>query len=92
MNAPVETPASRDITFPVEPIVDTPPASPISDPEVAGLLREVAARMGDAVELDALRRSLRTMLALYDAKAAGGTPVIRYNGAEQQVNLPGTPS
>jgi hypothetical protein len=62
-----------------------------NDPEVAGLLSEVAARMGDVRELDALRRSLRTMLALYDAKAVGGTPFIRYKGTEQQVNLPGAP-
>jgi hypothetical protein len=66
--------------------------TPVSAPEVAGLLSEVATRMGDAPELDALRRSLRTMLALYDANAAGGTTIIRYNGTEQHVNLPGAPS
>jgi hypothetical protein len=62
------------------------------DPAVAGLLNEVAARMGDVSKRDAVHRSLRTMLALYDAKAVGGTPVIRYKDTEQQVNLPGGPS
>ena len=47
--------------------------------------------MGGVGDADALRRSLRTMLALYDAKAQGGTPLVRYDSKhmEQSVNLPG---
>ena len=61
----------------------------LMDPETTGLLKEVATRMGGVSESDALRRSLRTMLALYDAKAQGGEPVVRYARTEQSVNLPG---
>jgi hypothetical protein len=45
--------------------------------------------MGGDSEPDAVRRSLRTMLALYDAKAHGGKAVVRYGRTEQLVNLPG---
>ncbi len=62
----------------------------VTDPELAGLLSQVAIKMGGANSSDALRRSLRTMLALYDAKARGGQPVVRYGRTEQAVNLPGT--
>jgi hypothetical protein len=47
------------------------PASParsaplVSDPEMAGLLSQVAAEMGGISETDALRRSLRRMLAFH---------------------------
>ncbi len=63
----------------------------IDEPDVVLLLRQVAARMGGVSDSDALRRSLRTMLALYDAKAHGGTPLVRYDRdrMEQSVNLPG---
>jgi hypothetical protein len=61
----------------------------VNDPELAGLLSQVATKMGGANSSDALRRSLRTMLALYDAKAQGGQPVVRYGRTEQAVNLPG---
>lgn len=63
----------------------------IDEPDVVVLLRQVAARMGGVGDADALRRSLRTMLALYDAKAQGGTPLVRYDNKrmEQSVNLPG---
>jgi hypothetical protein len=61
----------------------------IDEPDIAALLRQVATRMGGVSEPDALRRSLRTMLALYDAKAQGGEAVVRYGRTEQLVHLPG---
>jgi hypothetical protein len=61
----------------------------IDDPELAPLLAQVARRM-NVTEREALNQALQTMLALYDARAAGGRPVIKYRGAEQPVNLPNT--
>jgi hypothetical protein len=63
-------------------------------PDILALLSQVDKQMGAANMPDALRRSLRTILALYDAKANGGEPVVRFRRgrAEQAVNLPGPAS
>jgi hypothetical protein len=61
----------------------------ITDPHLAALLADVAGRM-HVTPAQALGQALQTMIALYDSKAAGGRPVVRYRGAEQPINLPGT--
>lgn len=69
-----------------------PPEQPlVSDPEAELLLKQVMGWMGNPTPQEALRRSLQTVLAMYQSKAQGGRPIIRYakTKTEQQINLPG---
>jgi hypothetical protein len=65
------------------------------DDEERRLLAEVAGKM-QTDQHDALRYTLRAMLSLYDAKAEGGNPNVKYKRGrlrkdfEQGINLPGT--
>jgi hypothetical protein len=65
----------------------------INDPELQQLLEVVAGQMGGLSQEYALRRSLETVLAMYQSSAQGGQPIIRYarTKTEQYINLPGTP-
>lgn len=75
-------------------------AAPLSgqqfDTEEAQLLAEVARKMGTNDPHTALRQSLATILALYEAKDEGAQPVVRYKGGvlrrdyELDINLPAT--
>jgi hypothetical protein len=63
----------------------------VNDPDAQLLLDQLVRRMGGLTPVDALRRSLQTVLAMYDAQTQGGEPMIQYrrNKTQQQILLPG---
>lgn len=85
-----------DEAAPAVPSATAPLSDRQFDAEEAQLLAEVARKMGTNDPHTALRQSLATILALYEAKDEGAQPVVRYkSGAlrrdyERDINLPGT--
>lgn len=83
-------PAMPDDDTAQDPLKESQSAQLISDPELQRLLEIIAKRMGLPPE-SALRRSLETILVMYQSAVQGGQPIIRYPSSrtEQQIYLPG---
>jgi len=62
----------------------------VSDPEAQLILKQVVEQMGNPAPEQALRRSLQTILVMYQSTEQGGQPIIRYpkTKTEQRINLP----